>query len=127
MAVTEQTSEHSHPAQPGADATPAPMMRVLVCGSRTWTDEAKVDEILRRVTAGASNVALVQGETGGANRVAALIAAQRGWTVEHMSASRPDFVVAFLDERNRPSPDTREMVRRAQRAGLHGVIVRAQS
>ena len=137
---------HGVAAKASPPAPPADM-RVLVCGSRVWTDEAKVGEVLERVTTGVGNVTLVQGDARGADRMAAEVARRRGWTVESHQANwrrdgrsagmarnqrmlldrRPDFVVAFLDERDRPSPGTRDMIRRARKAGLHGLIVRAEA
>jgi phosphoserine phosphatase len=122
-------------------------MRVLVCGSRSWADQGKVEEVLERVTAGVAKVTLVQGDARGADRMAADVARRRGWAVESHPANwrsegrsagmarnqrmllngRPSFVVAFIDERDRPSPGTRDMVRRARQAGVKGLIVRAEA
>ncbi len=122
-------------------------MRLLVCGSRSWTDEAKVDEVLERVTAGHSTVVLIHGDARGADRIAAEVARRRGWQVEAypadwdrhgrqagmirnremLATAKPDLVVAFLDERSRPSVGTRHMIDQARREGLHGLVVRAGS
>jgi hypothetical protein len=134
------------PTTRAGTASPA-QMRLLVCGSRVWTDQAKVEEVLKRVTAETTTVTLVQGDARGADRIAAEVTRQEGWTIESHPANwgrdgrragmarnqrmllsrRPDFVVAFIDERERPSPGTRDMVRRAQQAGVRGLIVRAGS
>ena len=60
---------------------------MLVCGSRVWTDQAKVEEVLERVTAGVAKVTLVQGDARGADRMAAEVARRRGWTVESHPAN----------------------------------------
>lgn len=121
-------------------------MRLLVCGSRLWADYAKVEEVLGRVTADVDEVVLIHGAARGADRMAADVARKRGWTVESHRAEweragrgagmarnrrmlltgRPDFVVAFIDERARPSKGTRDMIRRAKEAGLHGLVVTAE-
>lgn len=121
-------------------------MRLLVCGSRLWADYAKVEEILERVTAGADEVVLIHGAARGADRMAADVARRRSWTVESHGAEweregrgagiarnrrmlltgRPDFVVAFIDERTRPSNGTRDMIRRAKESGIRGLVVRAE-
>ncbi|MEA2825691.1 MAG: hypothetical protein QOG43_130 [Actinomycetota bacterium] len=130
-----------------ATSAPPADMRVLVCGSRSWADQGKVEEVLERVTAGVAKVTLVQGDARGADRMAADVARRRGWAVESHPANwrsegrsagmarnqrmllngRPSFVVAFIDERDRPSPGTRDMVRRARQAGVKGLIVRAEA
>jgi hypothetical protein len=129
-----------------ATCAPPAELRVLVCGSRIWADQSKVEEVLERVTAGVAKVTLVQGDARGADRTAAEFARLRGWTVESAPANwgsegrgarvarnqrmllsgRPDFLVAFIDERDRPSPGTRDVVRRARQAGVKGLIVRAE-
>ena len=120
-------------------------MRLLVCGSRMWSDYGKVEEVLERVTAGVDEVVLVHGAARGADRMAAEVGRRRGWIIESHKAEwdragrgsgmarnrrmlltgKPDVVVAFIDERRRPSPGTNDMIRRAKEAGLHGLIIRA--
>jgi len=119
-------------------------MRLLVCGSRMWSDYGKVEEVLERVTAGVDEVVLVYGAARGADRMAAEVGRRRGWIIEshkaeweragrgsrmarnrRMLTGKPDMVVVFLDERRRPSPGTNDMIRRAKEAGLHGLIIRA--
>jgi hypothetical protein len=121
-------------------------MRLLVCGSMLWADYDKVEEVLDRVTAGADKVVLVHGAARGADRMAADVARKRGWVIESHRAEwkragrgagmvrnrrmlltgRPDCVVAFIDERSRPSKRTRDMIRRSKDAGIRGLIIRAR-
>jgi len=121
-------------------------MRLLVCGSRCWDDADKIEEVLTRVTDGAAEVVLIHGAARGADRLGEQVGRRRGWRIEAYPAEwertgrragmdrnrwmltdgRPDFVVAFLDERTKVSNGTRDMIRRATQAGIRGLVVRAR-
>lgn len=58
-------------------------MRILITGSRKWTDEAAIRDVLQRLhRLRMGPYTLVHGDAKGADRIAAQIASQLGWTVE---------------------------------------------
>jgi hypothetical protein len=63
-------------------------MRLLVCGSRTWTDRPRLWQVLDRlVTAhGDGQVVLIEGDARGADRLAGQLARERGWRLERYPA-----------------------------------------
>jgi len=63
-------------------------MRLLVCGSRTWTDRARLWEVLDRLVAdhGDGQVVLIEGDARGADRLAGQLAHERGWRLERYPA-----------------------------------------
>ena len=120
-------------------------MRLLVCGSRTWTDRARLSQVLDQVVAdhsdgqhGDGQVVLIEGDARGADRLAGQLAHQRGWRLERYPADwtrqgraagfrrnvrmlregRPDLVVAFTVGPLAESRGTADMVRRAHAAGV---------
>jgi hypothetical protein len=115
-------------------------MRLLVCGSRTWTDQARLWQVLDQVVTehGDGQVVLIEGDARGADRLAGQLARERGWRLERYPADwtrqgkaagfrrntrmlqqgRPDLVVAFTVGPLAESRGTADMVRRAQEAGV---------
>lgn len=60
--------------------------RILVTGSRTWTDADVILAALREHAAGATDVVVVHGGAAGADRLADQIARERGARVERHPA-----------------------------------------
>ncbi len=115
-------------------------MRLLVCGSRTWTNY----RLLRRVIEAtviefeAEPFVLIEGDARGADRMAGALARHHGWDLEVYPArwqhdgraagirrnarmlrhGRPDLVLAFVDKPLDHSRGTADLVRRARAAGI---------
>lgn len=124
---------------------PGPL-RLLVCGSRDWTDVALLASAVERVVAehgqDRAGVVLIEGDARGADRLAGALARTRGWQLETYPADwqrhgrsaglrrnarmlqqgRPERVIAFTDDLA-ASRGTADMVRRARGAGLPVVVV----
>jgi hypothetical protein len=124
---------------------PGPL-RLLVCGSRTWTDGVLLAHAVEQVVAehgqGRAGVVLIEGDARGADRLAGALARARGWELEVYPADwqrhgrtagprrnarmlregRPERVIAFTDDLA-GSRGTADMVRRAQGAGLLVLVV----
>ncbi len=120
-------------------------MRLLVCGSRTWTDLPRLWEVLDRLVSehGDGQVVLIEGDARGADRLAGQLARRRGWRLEVYPAEwtregraagfrrnarmlhkgRPDLVVAFAVGPLADSRGTADMVRRARAAGVPVQVV----
>lgn len=111
--------------------------RVLVCGSRDFSDEAHLDHILNRVLAKHPALVVVEGCANGADRMAEKWAAAHGVPVEHfpalwnvhgrragyvrnmaMANTQPDGVIAFFRDPAEPSPGTAMMCRISRDAGI---------
>ena len=112
--------------------------RVLVCGSRDYTDI----RTMRRILSGLPRVAqLIHGAAEGADTIAETIARERGWSfvaypadwrthgraadpirnAQMLRDGEPDLVIAF---RTRPdSRGTNDMIAKARRAGLPVIVV----
>ena len=107
-------------------------MRVLVCGSRQWTDYRVIE---RRLQALPPETVIIEGEARGADKTARKIAEHLGFEVKPFPADwikfglaageirnqqmldegKPDLVLAFS------MPDsigTKHMIRRAKKAGI---------
>jgi YspA, cpYpsA-related SLOG family len=128
-----------------AEQRPGPL-RLLVCGSRTWTDAALVAEAVEQTVAehgqGRAGVVLIEGDARGADRLAGTLAKARGWELEVYPADwqrhgrsagmrrnarmlregRPERVIAFTDDLT-CSRGTADMVRRARGAGIPVLVV----
>jgi len=125
-------------------------MRLLVCGSRTWTDRARLREVLDRLVSqhhgDGQVVTVIEGDARGADRLAGQLARRRGWRLERYPADwtrqgraagfrrnarmlrqgRPDLVVAFTVGPLAESRGTADMVRRARAAGVPVHLVTSQ-
>jgi hypothetical protein len=121
-------------------------LRLLVCGSRTWTDDALLAEALERVVTehgqGRAGVVLIEGDARGADRLAGILAKAHGWELEVYPADwqrhgraagmrrnarmlrqgRPERVIACTDDLA-GSRGTADMVRRAHSVGLPVLVV----
>ena len=121
-------------------------LRLLVCGSREWTDRellaAAIDQAVAEHGAGRPGVVLIEGDARGADRLAGQLARARGWQLEVYPADwqrqgraagmrrnhqmlhdgRPEHVLAFTDDLD-ASRGTADMVRRARAARLPVLIV----
>jgi hypothetical protein len=115
-------------------------MRLLVCGSRTWTDYRRLRRVIEATIAQrqAEHVTIIEGGARGADRMAGHLAYLHGWGLEvyparweqqgraagvHRNArmlqrGRPDLVVAFTVGPLAQSRGTADMVRRARAAGV---------
>jgi hypothetical protein len=113
-------------------------MRVLVCGSRTWTAKLPIAMLVRAMANGPSDNVLIHGDAPGADRMGGQSAGRQGVPVEVYPADwekhgrkagpirnqqmldegRPDLVWAFVDKPLAESRGTSDMVRRARAAGL---------
>ena len=115
--------------------------RLLICGSRCWTDRAAID-LEVRLTRGRLEV-VIEGEAPGADRIARQVAESYGVPVQAFRADwkthgrkagalrneqmlregRPTHVVAFTDDFENPRSGTRHMCRIAVEAGLPVTLV----
>jgi hypothetical protein len=112
-------------------------MRLLVCGSRDWSDRRAVYQILDEL----QPRVIISGACSGADTIAADYARASGVDLIEMPAEwrrhgraagpirnremlgqSPDLVVAFHPD-IKTSKGTRDMVRQAERAGVPVVIV----
>jgi YspA, cpYpsA-related SLOG family len=121
-------------------------LRLLVCGSRTWTDSALLASSVEQVVAehgqDRPGVVLIEGDARGADRLAGEFARARGWELEIYPADwqrhgcaagmrrnarmlrqgGPERVIAFTDDLA-ASRGTADMVRRARGAGVPVLVV----
>jgi len=121
-------------------------LRLLVCGSREWTDRdllaVTVDQAVTEHGRGRPGVVLIHGGARGADRLAGQLARARGWELEvypaewdrdgrsagvrrnhrMLQTGRPELVLAFTDDLA-ASRGTADMVCRARRAGLPVLVV----
>src|SRR6266511_3163605 len=107
-------------------------MRLLVCGSRTWTDHVQLGWEIEGIVAEHQGepIVLLHGDARGADRLAGELAQARGWRLEVYPAhwrtqgraagirrnlrmlhqARPDLVLAFVDKPLPTSRGTAHMV-----------------
>ena len=112
-------------------------MRVLVCGSRDWTDQ---EAIVNRIALLPSDAVVVHGGARGADRIAGAAAEILGHEVKvfradwnkygkaagilrnlQMLDTRPDRVIAFWDG---VSPGTQHTIEEARRRGIKVEVIR---
>src|SRR4051812_23690088 len=121
--------------------------RVLVCGSRTWNDDQIIDVIMSGLSAEYAPLVILHGAAPGADSIAeesAHVDQVRGRNVdvvpfpakwdqhgraagpirnqEMLDDGKPDWVIAFTDDLA-ASKGTRDMVRRAHKAGVPVYVV----
>jgi hypothetical protein len=125
---------------------PSSPLRLLVCGSRTWTDSALLAHTVEQEVVehgqDRGGVVLIEGDARGADRLAGALAKARGWQLEVYPADwqrhgraagprrnarmlrqgHPERVIAFTDDLA-GSRSTADMVRRARGAGLPVLVV----
>ena len=123
-------------------------MRLLVCGSRTWSDYRRLRRTLEATLAQhqAEDVTIIEGGARGADRMAGHLACMHGWRLEVYPArwqqegraagvrrnarmlqeGRPELVVAFTVGPLAGSRGTADMVRRARAAGVPVQLVTSQ-
>lgn len=109
--------------------------KILVCGSRDYTNGAVIARALDDVCADLDDPVIIHGDARGVDRVAGHIARERGWWVwpcpadwnraDHaagpirnqrmLDVAQPDLVVAFPATGSRGTAD---MMRRAKEAGV---------
>lgn len=114
-------------------------MRVLICGSRDWTDENSIHQALFVLP---ENVVIIEGEARGADSIARDLAEAHALRVEKYPAywrkygakagpirnaqmlieGKPDFVIFCSDDLSE-SKGTADMIRQAQNAGIDVVDV----
>lgn len=113
-------------------------MRVLVCGSRDWTDTETIQLTLSRLPLTAE---VIHGDALGADNLAASYAMLRGHPVRAFPADwrgkgkragiirnlamldeKPDLVIAFWDGK---SPGTRHTITEAGRRGIRVEVISA--
>lgn len=112
--------------------------RVLICGSRTWTDAAAIRQVIDALP---TDSTIIHGGAGGADGIAGAAARARGLSVqvypadwtrygrragpirngEMIRLGEPDRVIAFRSAG--PSPGTDDMIRQARAAGLPVEVV----
>lgn len=113
--------------------------RILVTGSRTWTDDLAIGAALADLTRGHAGVVVVHGGARGADASAARWAARKGHTVEEhladwegcgkragmirnaaMVKAGADLCVAFIRDNSRGATACAEM---ARAAGIRTVVI----
>lgn len=113
-------------------------MKVLVCGSRSWTDYGAVHRALADLVVERGSFVVMHGAARGADRLAGTAAARLGLEViefpadwkrhgrragylrnQEMLAQAPDLVVAFHRD---SSPGTGHMISLARRAGIEVIV-----
>jgi len=127
-------------------------MRVIACGSRTFSDSDVIDNVLLGFACQAwawnETFVLIQGGAKGADKLADEWAAcENGYSVERLQfdakwdehgkaagpirngrmldEGRPDLVIAFVDKPLAESKGTAHMVRIAREAGVKTIVVEA--
>jgi len=113
--------------------------RVLCCGDRNWTDKAKIRLALEQLPPG---TVIIHGDARGADRLSGEVAEELGFEVvkfpaqwarygrgagpirnqQMLDEGKPTMVLAFHSNIEE-SKGTRDMITRANRAGLLGVLI----
>ena len=113
-------------------------MKVLVCGDRNWTDEAKIKKRLKKFK---DPITVIQGGARGADSLAGVVASNLGFDVVEVPAEwetygraagpirnqvmldmDPDLVIAFHSDLDN-SKGTADMVRRSRKKGIAVEVV----
>lgn len=124
------------------------MYRVIVTGSREWTDAAAIEVTLRkRIALHGTDIVVVHGNARGADKIAAAVAKRLGLQVEshsahweregrlagfirneHMLRLGADAVLAFKDsfDRTLSRGGTEHMVRISKAAGIPVALITHQ-
>lgn len=116
-------------------------MKLLVCGSRKWTNETLLNEILNKVNAIFNVSLLIEGECDGADKLSRLWAKSKNIPVKpfpadwkkygrsagpirnsEMLKENPDLVVAFHND-FKNSKGTRDMLEKTVCAGIDVYLV----
>jgi len=115
--------------------------RVLVCGSRNWTDKKAILEFLWKLS---RDTLIIEGEGRGADRIARDLAILLGFNIlpfpadwkrygkaagpirnqQMLDEGKPDLVVAFHNNLSK-SKGTKDMVNRAKKAGIPVQVIRS--
>jgi hypothetical protein len=110
------------------------MVRVLICGSRDWTDEKMIEDYILTLKEGS---VIIEGECPGADKIAKKCGKKHGFEVEGYRADwdlhgdkagpirnkrmilegKPDKVVAFHDDISK-SRGTKDMINKAKDYGI---------
>lgn len=119
-------------------------MRVLVCGSRHFSDKEKMKEVLDDVYRESPFTVLIHGDARGADRLSAQWANGRGdieirafpadWTTygkaagpirnaQMLKEGKPDLVIAFMFKDSR---GTKNMVEQATKAGIEAKVIHCE-
>lgn len=113
------------------------LFRLIVCGSRDFSDESHLNHILDRIAEKHDRLLIIEGCARGADQLAERWAAENHVPVEHypadwnrygrragfvrneaMARATPDAVVAFYRDPAEPSRGTQMMVRIAAERGI---------
>ena len=114
------------------------MKRLLICGSRDWTDHNTIKSVLSNYS---KEIIVITGGCRGADTIAENVAKNLGMTVQVFNADwkkygraagpirnqkmleeKPDLVIAFHENLDN-SKGTKDMVNRARKAGIEIMIV----
>lgn len=116
-------------------------MRVLICGSRAWTDEEEILDVLRDLKRRFDNLTIIEGTANGADMLAGRMARYLALEVvefppdwkrygrgagpvrntQMLVEGKPDLVIAF-SVRYPPTKGTNDMVKKSVAAGLPVII-----
>lgn len=111
-------------------------LRVLVCGSRTWTSELEIRSVLKDLP---RDTTVIHGGADGADRLAGVVARSMGMRVEEYPANwkslgrragflrnlqmldqKPDFVLAFWDGVSKGTKHTIDQARKRNIPVIYG-------
>lgn len=116
-------------------------MRVLICGSRNWTDEFTIEEYIKTLP---PQSVVIHGDCRGADKMAGKLAVKHGHSVMAFPAKwgkfgraagpmrnrqmildgEPDLVVAFHNNLTE-SKGTKNMMKQAGKAGIESILHRS--
>ncbi len=115
-------------------------MRIIIAGSRTFSDYPRLKKIMDKLTSKLEKVLIMSGHAKGADQLGERWANERYHTYEiyhadwdklgksagpirnsEMIAADPDVVVAFYDGK---SPGTKDLITKARLKGIKTIVVR---